>query len=199
MFLSRGFAATTVDAVAAEAGYTTGAVYSNFGGKADLFVAVLEHASEAELAAVRARLDEARTDEQRLDVFSAAIARNPEQWQARLAATIEFLAYSRRHPELHARMRDAQRTADVAVAELIEALCNALGVAPPGDIAEVTREVNALLSGLAIRSLFDDELDVGPAISRAINSLLTGDRSEIPSAKAEPEGAKGREKASVGR
>src|SRR4051812_2616803 len=127
MFLARGFTGTTVDAVAADAGYTTGAVYSNFGGKADLFLAVLEQAAEAELAAVRAALEAARSDEQRLDVFSTAIARDPAHWQAKVAATLEFLSYTRRHPQLHERMRAAQRLADEAAAELVAALCRELG------------------------------------------------------------------------
>src|SRR5829696_4871846 len=42
----RGFHAASVDAIAEEAGYSVGAIYSNFGGKDDLFLAVFdEHAS----------------------------------------------------------------------------------------------------------------------------------------------------------
>ena len=73
MFLSSGYADTSVDAVAHAAGYTTGAVYSNFGGKADLFLAVLESQTAAELAAVRAALAAATTDEQRLRVFTTVV------------------------------------------------------------------------------------------------------------------------------
>src|SRR5919201_1972 len=42
VFLARGFQAASVRRIASEAGMTTGAVYSNFDGKADLFLAVLE-------------------------------------------------------------------------------------------------------------------------------------------------------------
>lgn len=178
MFLSRGFTATTVEAVAHTAGYTTGAVYSNFGGKADLFLAVLEQTTAAQLAEIRAALDAARTDEQRLDVFSTAVVRDPRRWQARVAATIEFLSYARRHPELHERMRAAQGIADEAAGELLSAVCRALGVDPPAEASQVARDVNALINGLAIRMIFDHDLDIGPAISRAINTMLTGDRSD---------------------
>src|SRR5829696_8495062 len=42
----RGFHAASVDAIAAEAGFSVGAIYSNFGGKDDLFLAVFdEHAA----------------------------------------------------------------------------------------------------------------------------------------------------------
>jgi AcrR family transcriptional regulator len=43
VFAAKGFHGATVDDVAADAGYTTGAVYSNFAGKEDLFLSAFEH------------------------------------------------------------------------------------------------------------------------------------------------------------
>src|SRR4030095_8510161 len=51
-FVSRGFHASSVDEVAERAGYTKGAVYSNFGSKEDLFFAVYEGRVERVLAEV---------------------------------------------------------------------------------------------------------------------------------------------------
>src|SRR6185295_9164397 len=39
VFLERGYAGATLDAIAEEAGFSKGVVYSRFGGKADLFLA----------------------------------------------------------------------------------------------------------------------------------------------------------------
>lgn len=186
VFLSRGYAATSVDLVADEAGYTTGAVYSNFGGKADLFLAVLEARSEADLAAVRAALDAATTDEQRLSVLTTTITNDPDGWRARVAATLEFLSYVRRQPELHDRLREAQRLADQAIGEVLTALCHALGLELPWSTEDITRDVTALINGLAIRSLFDEELDIARAISTGINSLLTGDRIDLRELQPRP-------------
>lgn len=179
LFFSHGYLSTSLDRIAHQAGYTTGAVYSSFGGKADLFLAVLEQVTARDLAAVRGALDAAQTDEQRLAAFAASTTRDPAGWQARVVATIEFLSYARRHPELHARMMAAQRLADEAVGEVLAALCRALGVVPPVPMAELTRDVMALFNGVAIRALFDAELDVPRVISSVINSLLTGDRSDL--------------------
>src|SRR5204862_4334863 len=41
-FLERGFHGASLDEIAEEAGYSKGAVYSNFAGKDDLFLAVLD-------------------------------------------------------------------------------------------------------------------------------------------------------------
>jgi AcrR family transcriptional regulator len=46
LFLERGFHATSVDQIAQAAGYTKGAVYSNFTAKEDLFFAVYERRME---------------------------------------------------------------------------------------------------------------------------------------------------------
>lgn len=178
MFFAGGFNATAVDAIAAEAGFTTGAVYSNFGGKADLFLAVIEEQSRAEIEAVRAALVTARTDEERLEVFTTTVGRDPARWQGRVAATLEFLSFARQDPPLLARLAEAQHLADAAVEELLASMCRALGVEPPADLTELTREVQSLLSGIALRSLFDD-FDVAATVSRAISSLITADRSEM--------------------
>src|SRR3954451_11491089 len=42
VFLVRGYHAATVDQIADAAGFSTGVVYSQFDGKADLFLALLE-------------------------------------------------------------------------------------------------------------------------------------------------------------
>src|SRR5438270_9307594 len=43
VFARRGFSEATLEEIASEVGYTTGAVYSNFAGKEELFRAAFEH------------------------------------------------------------------------------------------------------------------------------------------------------------
>jgi AcrR family transcriptional regulator len=177
-FLSQGFTRTSVEAVAAEAGYTTGAIYSNFGGKADLFIAVLERAAEQQRVRIGAALDAAQSDEQRLAVFSDALD-DRTRWQARVRATIEFLGHVGHHPELHPRMVAAQRMADETAGELLTALCSSLGVEPPTEMREFVRTVVALSDGLAIRSLYDEDLDPARAFSSGLNLMLTGAPTDL--------------------
>src|SRR5215470_5035871 len=42
VFLARGYGGATLDAIAEEAGFSKGVVYSQFSSKADLFMALLE-------------------------------------------------------------------------------------------------------------------------------------------------------------
>ncbi|HEV2920825.1 MAG TPA: helix-turn-helix domain-containing protein, partial [Actinomycetota bacterium] len=54
VFARRGFHAATVDEVADAAGYTKGAVYSNFANKEELFLALLDQRIAAQLQQVEA-------------------------------------------------------------------------------------------------------------------------------------------------
>ena len=50
VFLDRGYSGATLEAIAAEAGFSKGVVYSQFTSKADLFLALLERRIEAHAA-----------------------------------------------------------------------------------------------------------------------------------------------------
>jgi AcrR family transcriptional regulator len=54
VFLARGYAGATLDAIADAAGFSKGVVYSQFGGKADLFLALLAQRIEERAAQLRA-------------------------------------------------------------------------------------------------------------------------------------------------
>lgn len=51
-FAERGFGGASLDRIASRAGFTRGAVYSNFADKADLFVALLDHRLEHQIAEI---------------------------------------------------------------------------------------------------------------------------------------------------
>jgi AcrR family transcriptional regulator len=74
-FAERGLDAPSLDAICARAGYTRGAFYVHFRDRADLMVAVVEHALGSFLDAVLARGDEAHDLEHTIDRFADAVAR----------------------------------------------------------------------------------------------------------------------------
>ena len=54
VFARRGYHEASVEEIAAEAGFTTGAVYSNFAGKEELFLALAEREVTHRVAEIRA-------------------------------------------------------------------------------------------------------------------------------------------------
>lgn len=150
VFLRAGYHGATVDAVAGEAGFTIGAVYSQFGGKAELFLALLEQRIEERIRQIRSLLDGSGPMAE-----LAAVAR---QWAGVLRTdldwtllVIEFRVHAARDPALAARFAELHGRLLGAVVQVIT---TSLG------LPAVTREVEDLARVL---------LAVGPggALARA--------------------------------
>lgn len=102
VFARCGFHGASVDKVAAEGGYTKGAVYSNFGSKDELFLAVLESRMQAQ-AGMFTRLEDqaqavAGTD---LSELVPPLDWVDETWCLLL---FEFWLYALRHPSVRERL-----------------------------------------------------------------------------------------------
>jgi AcrR family transcriptional regulator len=100
VFVERGFAGSSVEAIATEAGFTRGAFYSNFNSKEELFAELLQqrvYSLYAELA--RQNADPAtRTSPRETGERLAAIQANPDgRWIFRL--WLELLAHTGRDDE----------------------------------------------------------------------------------------------------
>ena len=104
-FSRDGFHASSVDAIAEDAGYSKGAVYARFGGKDDLFLAVLEARFDQRLAPIGQDLARHRTRQDRIEALARAhrevIAEDP----AWTVAWVEFAAHATRDPDLRQRLR----------------------------------------------------------------------------------------------
>jgi AcrR family transcriptional regulator len=173
VFAGRGFQAASVEEIAEEAGYSHGAVYSNFDGKADLFLAVFEdYMTERvrELAETQAALP----DDAPLEVRARALA---DQWMDRLARDresvvlhMEFIAHADRDRELARRFGTRSSAMREAISHYITQYQQEAGmelVMPVDDLALVLR---ALGIGLAIESLVSPD---------AVHHDLYGDFVEL--------------------
>jgi AcrR family transcriptional regulator len=158
VFLRRGFHGASLDEIAEEAGYTKGAVYSNFAGKDELFLAVLEEH-------FRRRADaysEFIFDQDEIEASYRAVARfwreanQREPEMARLIA--EFLVHASRQEPLRSAVREVRERAIDAITELVEALALRHGVEFTLPIRELVRGSGALNRGMAIEQLIDPDL-----------------------------------------
>ncbi|MDX6609671.1 MAG: hypothetical protein QOF85_1596 [Solirubrobacterales bacterium] len=173
VFAQRGYDSASVEEIAERAGYSHGAVYSNFTGKSDLFLAVFEEymaARAQELAATQEAIDE----DAPLETRARALA---DQWMERFAEDresfllhLEFLASSRREPELAERFGTRSASLREVIAAYIAHYQTEEGVEaplPPADLALVLR---ALGIGLAIEALVSPD---------AVRDDLYGDFVEL--------------------
>ena len=155
LFLERGFHATSLDEIAEAAGYSKGAVYSNFGGKAELFLAVLDAHLELRAQAYT----EVALDGHDLDETYRAVARfrleadeREPAWEPLL---LEFWTYAARRDDLRAAVSERRERFLDVIAELIETLANRHGVAYTIPLREVARGSAALLRGMAVERMLD--------------------------------------------
>src|SRR3954465_4684412 len=82
VFARRGYHEASVEEIAAEAGFTTGAVYSNFAGKEELFLALAEREVTHRGAEIRAVAEAAERGEapgqEAADQFRTFLERDPD-------------------------------------------------------------------------------------------------------------------------
>lgn len=115
-FFAAGYHATTLDDIADDAGYTKGAVYSTFGSKAGLFLALFDDIVDRRLAATRAII---ATDADAAASLQALADQPVEERNARfLLLSIEFWVHAAREPDLLAAFSERYRRLRTSLAQL---------------------------------------------------------------------------------
>jgi AcrR family transcriptional regulator len=168
LFVSRGFHATSVDQIATEAGYTKGAVYSNFTSKEELFFAVYRRRAEQFVDAVEPMIDELGPVEalNRLALDTTTRRGREDGW---LAVFFEFWAHVLRHPELRERFAAIRRRSRQPLEAALERFAEDRHARLPFDATAATVTMNAAQVGLALERLTDPasvEPDLGERLSR---------------------------------
>jgi AcrR family transcriptional regulator len=159
MFLRDGYAATSLEKVAEEAGFSKGAVYSNFGGKDDLCLAVLDTIHEEVAEAVLGSLSGTDSLEEALDTFDRwADARiGDPDWSALEA---EFAARSRRDPHLKQALQARNERIRGLIAEALRTTCQEHGLRIPLSYDGAANALYSLGVGLGLQRSLDPQLDV---------------------------------------
>ena len=148
LFVDGGFHATSLDQIAAEAGYTKGAVYSNFAAKEDLFFAVYERrAAEAE---------------RRLAALLQGDA---------AAALDRISADTTGRVELRGRFAEIHRRVQLPVARALERVAEQRGVELPDEAIRLAVAGGAMQIGLALERLTQPDV-VDEALGARMSRLL---------------------------
>jgi AcrR family transcriptional regulator len=165
LFTSQGFHATSLDAVADAAGYTKGAVYSNWSGKEDLFFAVYEQRVERFLPQLHETLAAAPDAREALLTVVATHRttrdREPDGW---LAVFLEFWTHVLRHPEHRARFAEVHLRYVDALATGVERWVAESGATLPFDVRRLTLTLAVTSTGLGLERLTQPELVDAPFV-----------------------------------
>ena len=157
VFVRRGFHDATLDEIAEEAGFTKGAIYSNFNGKDGLFLEVLDAQIERRWQAdMRAALSA-----ESLEASFRAVARNlieatreTPRW---MPVLMEFWTHASGNPELRAKVSERHERNLDWVAEIIAELGARYRVEFRIPTREVGRGAAALARGMSLERLLDSQ------------------------------------------
>ena len=150
VFLRRGFHGASLDEISAEAGYTTGAVYSRFGGKDELFLAVMdEHLERRTRLYAEAALAGDDFESAHRAVMRTAVEAGREEpgWTPLL---MEFWTHAARRGELRAAVAERNRRNLDASAALQETLAERHGMTLLRSPQEMQRAATAMARGLSL-------------------------------------------------
>jgi AcrR family transcriptional regulator len=144
VFGEKGYERASLDEIAKRAGFTKGAVYSNFANKEDLF---LELTNDRNAAMMQNFFAAAPNADDVTDVFRR-LAPTPEEWML----YEEFVLYAQRKPELRERLRRENAERFERLVELVAASLPPDASVPARDLAHIYA---ALFDGLSRQRALD--------------------------------------------
>lgn len=173
VFAERGFYAATLDEVAAAAGFTKGAVYSNFKNKEDLFLALLEDAYAREMSALRATIESSDIPpEARIGDFVSLIGGELDRVPNMGALYLEFHLYALRNPAARARMNELEQEDIRAIAEILEVEREQRGIEVEEPAERTARIIVALFRGISMMRTANPEV-AGEELLEAAIAFVT--------------------------
>jgi AcrR family transcriptional regulator len=189
LFTAQGFHATFLEAVADEAGYTRGAVYSNFASKEDLFFAVYERRVESFLPELtRALVAAGDIGEALLSVTAAHGRRREREQDGWLAVFLEFWTHVLRHPEHRVRFAAIHKRYLEPIAAALDRWAAEHDVELPLDAHGLTIGVTVMGTGLGLERLTQPAVIDADFAVQVQRLILDGLLAQTRSASLGPDG-----------
>ncbi len=158
VFAHRGYHEATLEEIAAAAGFTKGAVYSNFAGKEDLFLTLTEVHVDEMLSQVRTMMDSSEIPAgDRLEEFARLAAENFEREKSSSALYMEFWLYASRHPTARERLAAIDRAQSAAIEGMVKDDQKRRGAGATRRADVMAKLVVALFHGIGVVGMIDPD------------------------------------------
>jgi AcrR family transcriptional regulator len=173
VFARGGFHGASVEEIASAAGFSTGALYSNFDGKEDLFLVLMEREIEEHsreiAAAVARRASVAERATGGAEVWMGMIEREPEL----LLLFMEFWAYGVRDPQVRPKVAARFARARELLTALIADSARELELELEIPAEQLAIAIDALADGIARQKLADPKAVPDELMGKVLSLLLT--------------------------
>ncbi|WP_034276182.1 TetR/AcrR family transcriptional regulator [Haloechinothrix halophila] len=159
LFLRDGYGPTSLDKVADAAGYSKGAVYSNFRNKDELCLAVLDDIHAEQAARIAEVITGSTTVEERIARIQGWAERNIGD-QAWTALEVEFAVNARRDERLRGELASRDKGIRDIIAGLVAANSAEFGIDLPLSADDAATALLSLGIGLGIQRAIDPTIPV---------------------------------------
>lgn len=173
----------SIDAIAADAGYTKGAFYANFASKQDLFLAMLEQKFATALADLQAAMPgagvpaaEAHDAAERFLAYANSDPEWPRLYQ-------EFAALAARDPPFREQLAARMRELRARVAAVFEQWAASYGVKPTLAPDEVAAMTFFMADGFLMHRLVEPSLDES-LYPKMVGVFLQGMLAQVADARS---------------
>lgn len=175
VFARDGFSGATLDAIAAEAGLTKGAIYSSFDGKDDLFFALQERRFGELADQLASAIELGATHHDQLGATVASQLPLDRRWNLLF---LEFVTYAARRPSFRQSLVERLSRRRRAHARALDALTadSRSQLRLPAD--RLARLMGALANGLAIEALLEPRADAQSLLADGLDALWRGARAD---------------------
>ena len=183
VFAERGFKGASVEAVSEAAGFSTGALYSNFKGKDDLFLTLYEERIARRRQELRHAVEEAGGHGPGLQAGAASAADALGRDRDWFLLYFEFVLHAARDARFRRRFRALRRD---GLAELTAGLAEGLrhaGLDSKLEPHDLARAIRALSYGLALEQLVAPDAKSDDLLVRVLQLLFAGLRAEARSTR----------------
>jgi AcrR family transcriptional regulator len=158
VFLERGFNGATLDDIAAEAGFSKGAVYSNFDDKDSLFLALVDEEFAWRLDQLRAALESAPDGpDAGAEIAGRSMTRALAAHQDLHVLFSEFRVHAAKNPSTRRQLAKRRKQIRSTLAETLEGYAARAGVELTMPAEHAATLLLALTNGLALERLGQPE------------------------------------------
>ena len=178
-FARKGYAGASVEEIAESAGYSIGALYSNFGGKQELFLELISRRADRRRTVVAGIL-QADDGGDPVEALAQFLERTGSPDPDLMALRAEFWLYAVRNPDAMGALTAQRREQVDALVDLVSAAMEGRG-APPGVSARAVATVAlAMFQGLMRQRRIDPDRVSGDLLAQGLRWLLAGLHATVP-------------------
>lgn len=172
VFARRGYHPASVEEIAAEAGFSTGAVYSNFDGKEALFLALADREVAERVGEIRAVADAAEggadANAEAAEQFRRFLEQDPD-WPLLF---YEFWSFGVRNARIREEFATRRQAVRDALAETLERVAAEAGFELRFPAPTLATAISATLNGLAFERAADPESIPQEVLAEFVSAIV---------------------------